>query len=68
MKVTKERVFTAIVATSLEELIPADHCSRQLQRRLDLSFVLEFVQETYAGKGRPPLILWYSSSYNWLCS
>jgi hypothetical protein len=38
-------------------LVPADHCYRQLQRRLDLSFVREFVQETYAGKGSPSIDL-----------
>jgi len=38
-------------------LVPADHSYPQLQRRLDLSFVREFVQETYAGKGRPPIDL-----------
>ncbi len=33
--------------------MPADHFYRHLERTLDLSFVREFVQETYAGGGRP---------------
>ena len=36
-----------------EELVPADHFYRHLERTLDLSFVRQFVQETYASKGRP---------------
>jgi transposase len=52
---TKERAFAPIVAVSLEALVPTDHFYRQLQRTLDLSFVREFVQETYVGKGRPSI-------------
>jgi transposase len=39
----------------LSELVPADHFYRHLERTLDLSFVREFVQETYAGGGRPSI-------------
>jgi hypothetical protein len=49
----KERSFAQLIQVSLEELVPADHFYRHLERTLDLSFVREFVQETYAGKGRP---------------
>src|SRR6266516_3974068 len=52
---TKERNFAPIVQVSLEELVPQDHFYRHLERTLDLSFVREFVQETYAGKGRPSI-------------
>jgi transposase len=40
---------------SLEELVPQDHFYRHLERILDLSCVREFVQETYASKGRPSI-------------
>jgi transposase len=49
----KERHFAPLVNVSLEDLVPADHFYRRLERPLDLSFVREFVQETYAGGGRP---------------
>src|SRR5436305_2273919 len=52
----KERGFAPLIhVSSLEELVPADHFYRHLERALDLSFVREFVQETYAGKGRPSI-------------
>src|SRR5258708_33618802 len=52
---TKERHFAPLVNVSLEELVPQDHFYRHLERTLHLSFVLEFVQETYAGGGRPSI-------------
>src|SRR5437588_637687 len=52
---TKERSFAPLIHVSLEELVPQDHFYRHLERTLDLSFVREFVQETYAGKGRPSI-------------
>ena len=63
---TKERAFASIVAVSLEALVPADQFYRHLERSLDLSFVREFVQQTYAGGGRPsidPVVFWHRS--NW---
>src|SRR5919204_6417780 len=51
----KERHFAPLVNVSLEELVPQDHFYRHLERTLDLSFVREFVQETYAGRGRPSI-------------
>ncbi len=51
----KERSFAPLIPLSLEELVPADHFYRHLERSLDLSFVLEFVQEMYAGGGRPSI-------------
>lgn len=52
---TKQRKFAPQVNVSLEELVPQDHFYRHLERMLDLFFVREFVQETYAGKGRPSI-------------
>src|SRR5207245_221403 len=49
----KARCFAPLVKVSLEELVPQDHFYRHLERTLDLSFVRQFVQETYASKGRP---------------
>src|SRR5579864_3920452 len=52
---TKERHFAPLINVSVEELVPAEHFYRHLERTLDLSFVREFVQQTYAGKGRPSI-------------
>src|SRR2546427_8586299 len=52
---TKERHFAPLINVSLEELVPQDHFYRHLERTLDLSFVREFVHETYAGSGRPSI-------------
>ncbi len=51
----KERSFAPLVNVSLEDLVLQDHFYRHLDRTLDLSFVREFVQETYAGGGRPSI-------------
>jgi transposase len=52
----KARVFTPVPAVSLDELVPADHFYRHLERVLDLSFVRELVQDCYvAGLGRPSI-------------
>jgi transposase len=50
---SKERHFAPLTNLSLEELVPADHFYRHLERTLDLSFVRQFVQETYESLGRP---------------
>ena len=52
---SKERHFAPLIDVSLEELVPQDHFYRHLEKSLDLSFVREFVQETYAGGGRPSI-------------
>jgi transposase len=49
----KEQSFTPVRAVSLEELVPADHFYRHLERVLDLTFVRDLVQDCYAGGGRP---------------
>jgi transposase len=51
----KERHFAPLIHVLLEELVPQDHFYRHLERTLDLSFVRKFVQETYAGGGRPSI-------------
>ncbi len=64
----KERGFVPLVNVSLEALVPQVHFYRHLERTLDLSFVREFVQQTYAGGGRPsidPVVFWHRS--NWSC-
>ena len=52
---SKERHFASLISVSLEDLVPADHFYRHLEQTLDLSFVRGFVQEMYAGKGRPSI-------------
>ena len=52
---SKNRSFAQLINVSLEELVPPDHFYRHLERTLDLSFVRQFVQETYASKGRPSI-------------
>ena len=52
---TKERCFSTLVKMSVEELVPQDHFYRHLDRTLDLTFVREFVQQSYAGGGRPSI-------------
>src|SRR5438309_9084866 len=50
---TKARHFAPLINVSVEQLVPQDHFYRHLERTLDLSFVREFVQQTYASGGRP---------------
>src|SRR5215467_10725671 len=52
---SKQRAFALLIHVSLEDLVPHDHFYRHIERTLDLSFVREFVQEIYAGKGRPSI-------------
>src|SRR5215467_13279408 len=52
---SKERHFAPLIHVSLEDLVPADHFYRHLEQSLDLAFVREFVQQTYAGGGRPSI-------------
>ncbi len=47
----KERYFAPRPNMSLEDLVPADHFYRHVERALDLSFV----RQTYAGGGRPSI-------------
>jgi transposase len=50
---TKERAFAPLPPVSLEDLVPAEHFYRHLERTLDLGFVRDLVRDTYAGIGRP---------------
>src|SRR5262245_21314334 len=51
---TKTRVYTALPPLTLEGLVPADHCSRHLDRVLSLGVVRDLAQDRYAaGVGRP---------------
>ena len=52
---TKARIFKPITAVSLEELVPANHFYRRLDRVVDLTFVRVLVKETYAERGRPSI-------------
>src|SRR5947209_9323893 len=52
---SKERHFTPLINASLEDLVPADHFYRHLERTLDLSFVRDLVQQSYASGGRPSI-------------
>ncbi len=59
---SKQRNFAPLTNASLEDLVPADHFYRHLEQSLDLSFVREFVQQTYASGGRPsidPIVFWH---------
>ena len=49
----KERAFGPLAAVSLDDLVPADHFYRHLERTLDLAFVRELVRDRYAAGGRP---------------
>jgi transposase len=51
----KERAFAPLTNVSLDELVPANHFYRHLDRVLDLSFVRDLVQDCYAGIGRPSI-------------
>jgi len=50
---TKERLFLALVNLSLDDLVPAGHFYRHLERSLDLAFVRDFVRDRYATCGPP---------------
>jgi transposase len=53
---TKARLFTPLPSVTLEELIPADHFYRHLDRALSLSFVRDLVLDCYTtDKGRPSI-------------
>src|SRR5258706_5559762 len=52
---SKKRSFAPLSHVSLEDLVPADHFYRHLEKSLELSFVREFVRQTYAGGGRPSI-------------
>ena len=51
----KDRAFAALPPVTLEDLVPAGHFYRHLERSLDLSFVRGLVREAYADSGRPSI-------------
>ena len=51
----KERHFAPLINVCLEQLVSQDHFYRHMERTLELSFVREFVEETYAHGGRPSI-------------
>jgi transposase len=51
----KSRLFQPMVNVSLEDLIPADHFYRHLERTLDLTFVRDLVRDRYSAFGRPSI-------------
>lgn len=51
----KPRHFQPIDRLTLEDLVPADHFYRHLDRTLDLPFVRDIVAEHYASGGRPSI-------------
>ena len=51
----KARVTTPRHSVSLEDLVPADHFYRHLDRVLDLAFVRDLVRHTSAPAGRPSI-------------
>ena len=51
---TKIRNFTPLPReVSLEDLVPKDNFYRHLDRKVDLSFVRDLVEDCYASSGRP---------------
>ncbi len=52
---TQTRLFTPVPSVSLEELVPADHFYRHLDRVIDLGFVRDLVNDCYARGGRPSI-------------
>jgi transposase len=52
---TKARLFITVSVGSLDDLVPADHFYRFVDRALDLSFVRELVRRAYADTGRPSI-------------
>jgi len=51
----KARLFQPMLTVSLEDLVPADHFYRHVERTLDLSFVRDLVRDRYSALGRPSI-------------
>jgi transposase len=52
---SKDRQLDRPVLVSLDTLVPADNFYRQLEAKLDLSFVRAWAEEKYADRGRPSI-------------
>ena len=51
----RSKRFKLFTETNLEALLPADNFYRQLEAKLDLSFVRELVRDCYEALGRPSI-------------
>ena len=52
----KPKIFKLHSALCLDDLVPQDNFYRQVEAKLDLSFVRELVQDCYASQwGRPSI-------------
>jgi transposase len=51
----KSRRLDQPIAVSLADLVPANHFSRHLEAKLDLSFVRDWARGQYAERGRPSI-------------
>jgi transposase len=51
----KARVFQPMLTVSLEDLVPADHFYRHVERTLDLTFARDLVRDCYSAFGRPSI-------------
>jgi transposase len=50
------KIFKCHTTVSLDDLVPQDNFYRQIEAKLDLSFVREFVKDGYASHmGRPSI-------------
>ena len=49
---TKTRLFTPVPGVSLEDLVPADHFYRHLDRVFNFDFVRDLVKDCYLQGGR----------------
>ena len=64
----KTRLFQPMVNVSLEDLVPANHFYRHLERTLDLRFVRDLVRDRYSAFGRPSIDPVVFSNSSWSCS
>jgi hypothetical protein len=55
MMAVKARIFQPMVTVWLEDLVPANHFYRHLERTLDLTFVRDLVRDRYSAFGRPSI-------------
>jgi transposase len=51
----KQRLFKRHTALSLEDLVPLNHFYRDVEAKLDLSFVRDLVQGSYSLVGHPSI-------------
>ena len=52
---TKARLFTPVPSVTLEDLVPADHFYRHVDRSFNLGFVRDLVKDRYTQGGRPSI-------------